>query len=187
MYIQPHMQDGNNFNPRPRKEGDPVLMLLMMIMRISIHALVKRATKILSYWFTFLSYFNPRPRKEGDICLFCTNKLTLSFQSTPSWRGRPQSTSTMMSAKIFQSTPSWRGRQIYGLQTGRMIPFQSTPSWRGRPGEICRFFATKEFQSTPSWRGRPFFYFFTKRRSAISIHALVKRATYICYKVISCK
>ena len=33
---------------------------------ISIHALAKRATKLINYqiWINF--YFNPRPREEGD-------------------------------------------------------------------------------------------------------------------------
>ena len=34
--------------------------------RISIHALVKRATLLWNVCFTFKFNFNPRPREEGD-------------------------------------------------------------------------------------------------------------------------
>ena len=35
--------------------------------KISIHALVKRATGIKIHDVNFCCYFNPRPRQEGDI------------------------------------------------------------------------------------------------------------------------
>ena len=58
------------FNPRPREEGDlcDVNFKPLMII-ISIHALVKRATIIASKWLLCLLYFNPRPREEGDYSL----------------------------------------------------------------------------------------------------------------------
>ena len=34
---------------------------------ISIHALVKRATRSVCFNVTSALYFNPRPRKEGDV------------------------------------------------------------------------------------------------------------------------
>ena len=77
-----------NFNPRPREEGDvsrsiPMNSLGISIhalvkratktdksrdtpYNISIHALVKRATKRGDYFVGYWSYFNPRPREEGD-------------------------------------------------------------------------------------------------------------------------
>ncbi len=54
-----------DFNPRPREEGDPLYGCDTAIDEISIHALVKRATKQI-------------------VCRFAH----LLFQSTPSWRGR---------------------------------------------------------------------------------------------------
>ena len=78
-----------NFNPRPRKEGDylsrtAVLAIYISIHAlakratvqalesrgidiISIHALAKRATVILIIVHIIPPYFNPRPRKEGDV------------------------------------------------------------------------------------------------------------------------
>ena len=76
------------FNPRPREEGDSSKANKLTQQIISIHALVKRATKVsdvdsveldisihaLVKRATILSsgrrrhypYFNPRPREEGD-------------------------------------------------------------------------------------------------------------------------
>ena len=40
-----------DFNPRPRKEGDVIILCPpMYIIRISIHALVKRATKCQTFY-----------------------------------------------------------------------------------------------------------------------------------------
>ena len=36
--------DENDFNPRPREEGDKITKILQLLEGISIHALVKRAT-----------------------------------------------------------------------------------------------------------------------------------------------
>ena len=52
----------NNFNPRPREEGDGWLL----------------------YSFCCSSYFNPRPREEGDFLKSTTYPVTAKFQSTPS-------------------------------------------------------------------------------------------------------
>ena len=40
-----------------------------MILKISIHALVKRATYTCWIKYKEESYFNPRPRKEGDLAV----------------------------------------------------------------------------------------------------------------------
>ena len=59
---------GYYFNPRPRKEGDLFHNQKQFgFGRISIHALVKRATLRLSCLLSVTIYFNPRPRKEGDL------------------------------------------------------------------------------------------------------------------------
>ena len=55
-----------NFNPRPREEGDFVDILTAGDIPISIHALVKRATRSVRRYLRSLRYFNPRPREEGD-------------------------------------------------------------------------------------------------------------------------
>ena len=56
-----------NFNPRPREEGDfHVPSPTRFPRNISIHALVKRATPARPYHFFGVGNFNPRPREEGD-------------------------------------------------------------------------------------------------------------------------
>ena len=78
----------HDFNPRPRKEGDPlgvidrklaIISIHALVKRapdkkfadltvkiISIHALVKRATSSVHKRRKRIQNFNPRPRKEGD-------------------------------------------------------------------------------------------------------------------------
>ena len=51
---------------------------------ISIHALVKRATQLRFILFLYSSYFNPRPREEGDVFPAKQTTHRLKFQSTPS-------------------------------------------------------------------------------------------------------
>ena len=51
---------------------------------ISIHALVKRATRYQSEKVIAVEYFNPRPREEGDPTDDTTNAYQSLFQSTPS-------------------------------------------------------------------------------------------------------
>ena len=55
-----------NFNPRPREEGDKGGKIQLSAKVISIHALVKRATTDIIYLRNILYHFNPRPREEGD-------------------------------------------------------------------------------------------------------------------------
>ena len=52
--------------------------------RISIHALVKRATFLILSLVLRHSNFNPRPREEGDVCITTTETGCKKFQSTPS-------------------------------------------------------------------------------------------------------
>ena len=54
------------FNPRPREEGDLVIL----------------------YFQDKGAYFNPRPRKEGDGRQYTAMTEQPKFQSTPSQRGR---------------------------------------------------------------------------------------------------
>ena len=51
---------------------------------ISIHALVKRATRKKLRGAIAKKNFNPRPRKEGDTCIERHVKKISLFQSTPS-------------------------------------------------------------------------------------------------------
>ena len=121
---------------------------------------MKRATCSCSYWY----------------CVRC------GFQSTPSWRGRQDVKIMHDTNNLFQSTPSWRGRLLRQVWHGRQTAFQSTPSWRGRRLLNPKICISWRFQSTPSWRGRPKGGKIQLTATVISIHALVKRATYPNYR-----
>ena len=95
------------FNPRPREEGDLIVLSIVLdVFKISIHALVKRATgdrsyscaklvisihalvKRATYHFSVIKcelvHFNPRPREEGDYPKDIKSYNFVIFQSTPS-------------------------------------------------------------------------------------------------------
>ena len=76
------------------------------------------------------------------------------FQSTPSWRGRLNTSTTIRFTENFNPRPREEGDHFKINIAYMQVKFQSTPSWRGRrllrlTGEINSI-----FQSTPSWRGR---------------------------------
>ena len=84
----------NDFNPRPRKEGDWY-----------------RRQEIVS---AKLFQSTPSQRGRRSYSVSCdTHDL---FQSTPSQRGRHKSASSCHARLLFQSTPSQRGRQIIAFR-----------------------------------------------------------------------
>ena len=99
-----------DFNPRPHEEGDTVRCICDCKVKISIHALTRRATSLASWltiWTKFQSTpsrggrpllafvaqqiinFNPRPHEEGDLIVSVRTTPRNGFQSTPSRGGRP--------------------------------------------------------------------------------------------------
>ena len=96
----------SNFNPRPRKEGDLVATNLCWLAYISIHALVKRATKNCHFYPNHMQDFNPRPRKEGDSKgLFQSNLITISIHALVK-RATDDFINQVIRLFEFQSTPS---------------------------------------------------------------------------------
>ena len=124
-----------NFNPRPREEGD----FITIISRITI------------------SDFNPRPREEGDCFRKSLRGRSSLFQSTPSWRGRPDFATPLSYCWQFQSTPSWRGRRLccFCCAACRVISIHA----------LVKRATENYIEMITLWD--------------ISIHALVKRATLI--------
>ena len=57
--------------------------------KVSIHALTRRATLIPAVYFLLQICFNPRPHAEGDITQAEVANQYNWFQSTPSRGGRP--------------------------------------------------------------------------------------------------
>ena len=240
-----------SFNPRPREEGDKLACTSGLFQNVSIHALVKRATGFITRWCGKLT-FQSTPSWRGRQRFCYSFSHCGKFQSTPSWRGRPgwdgadkvnpsvsihalvkratidnpekaqyskvsihalvkRATVRWKSVKIdwksfnprpreegdgcnviigadekvFQSTPSWRGRHIRHLRNRRRHKFQSTPLWRGRHLNDRHHAYNGVFQSTPSWRGRQLAYLLFILTTAVSIHALVKRATlHLCIYIL---
>ena len=111
-----------NFNPRPREEGDLPLFFHLNFRNISIHALVKRATKFRKSlspdedisihalvkrataqsqctWCR-TSYFNPRPREEGDGLGVCMVQARFNFNPRPREEGDSLSAEINRSARF---------------------------------------------------------------------------------------
>ena len=145
-------------------------------MAISIHALVKRATRFFNAFKNHIFDFNPRPREEGDCFTHRKTIRYTQFQSTPSWRGRQHKKLCSEAYRHFNPRPReecdlmclWfrsvscnfnpRPREEGDLTFPNLrmvcLEFQSTPSWRGRLIIYINSESVTIFQSTPSWRGR---------------------------------
>ena len=77
----------------------------------------------------------------------------------------------------FQSTPSWRGRPNTAPLLPIVVNFNPRPREEGDIRTRSDHFREVTFQSTPSWSGRRHSAFDVSTGKVISIHALVKRAT----------
>ena len=166
------------FQSTPSWRGRRLQMFgLYLFHVISIHALVKRATSNLYFQLYNNYHFNPRPREEGDAPNLNSSFLQDVFQSTPSWRGRLATEKTFRNpnyisihALVKRATPrsTYNNHAIYYFnprpreEGDRRIIYLST-CWvyfNPRPREEGDFKG-----SANNWP------------PAISIHALVKRAT----------
>ena len=116
------------FNPRPREEGDywltdkpkeSTISIHALVKRatktpdgvakamaISIHALVKRATNTKIDSRDIIPNFNPRPREEGDSQKVSTRTFTSNFNPRPREEGDSLTKYDVTQDVIFQSTPS---------------------------------------------------------------------------------
>ena len=74
--------------------------------RISIHALVKRATKFHICFSFLIFYFNPRPREEGDIPALDVSFISFYFNPRPREEGDFLNHFLSEFVFRFQSTPS---------------------------------------------------------------------------------
>ena len=80
-------------------------MLLILKRLISIHALVKRATKPSDKRRPLQRYFNPRPREEGDaVKLLFSPRFAISIHALV--KRATFSDGYDLDNEVFQSTPS---------------------------------------------------------------------------------
>ena len=78
-----------DFNPRPREEGDLAPNSSALLLDISIHALVKRATGFNTKHTFDITDFNPRPREEGDALVKRATNRTLQGRCPETKRATP--------------------------------------------------------------------------------------------------
>ncbi len=102
------------FNPRPREEGDPSRIYSRSLCRISIHALVKRATQQAQSLQSILKYFNPRPREEGDPKAVQFKSKTGDFNPRPREEGDRTHSTRKLTTINFNPRPREEGDYMYG-------------------------------------------------------------------------
>ena len=167
---------------------------------ISIHALVKRATRYCKPWIFGNLHFNPRPREEGDLrlCVICV--IVLYFNPRPREEGdtlcralyMPQTISIhalVKRATNVLTTPSRTGDiSIHALvkratfcqniATQHAIDFNPRPREEGdfAKGDIA-YMRHAYFNPRPREEGDYLPHCKNLVNLTISIHALVKRAT----------
>ena len=167
-----------NFNPRPREKGDLAVGIGVFVFvifqstpswkgrrfavgitgficKISIHALVKRATGNKN------DISKPRlisihALVKRATC-FCHNNLLCSmwFQSTPSWKGR-QYVKDNGAESLYISIHALVKRATVKPPVTKTISSDFNPRPREKGDQFNIFFHIfcHRFQSTPSWKGR---------------------------------
>ena len=86
------------------------LVLRMLLLRISIHAPARGATRQTSMNTTTLCYFNSRPCERGDRNICKKNSERAYFNSRPCERGDLGATVDHLHQSLFQFTPLREGR-----------------------------------------------------------------------------
>ena len=145
------------------------------IMRVSIHALTRRATKGGSEEHNKRE-FQSTPSRGGrheqlaiyclDTCVSIHALTRRATKNTDVWRANifvsihaltrraTRSMKPQTRLEKFQSTPSRGGRQYEAQEYREHVRFQSTPSRGGRPKHLLPWLKIFKFQSTPSRGGR---------------------------------
>ena len=177
-----------DFNPRPRKEGDPIFapILSFFVVFQSTPSQRGRLTSRLSRLPQ--KYFNPRPRKEGDSRKFTTSTKAKYFNPRP----RKEGDFTTVTARLLTtiSIHALAKRATTVLLDVWSVSAYFNPRPR-KEGDVARFalrVSFSVFQSTPSQRGRPMAFENGISGYVISIHALAKRATFcrLCACCFNC-
>ena len=104
-----------NFNPRPRKEGDYLSRTAVLAIYISIHALAKRATVFSGADYARASHFNPRPRKEGDSVSSPDPPTAGNFNPRPSKEGDFEPSRLSPSVRYFNPRPRKEGDALHNI------------------------------------------------------------------------
>ncbi len=121
---------------------------------ISIHALVKRATRNDRFTTAADGNFNPRPREEGDLTVYRCSAFQLNFNPRPREEGDNRPEIFIVESNNFNPRPREEGDSFHCLYYIVPLYFNPRPREEGDKFLIDRFI-----------------------KRGISIHALVKRAT----------
>ena len=144
---------------------------------ISIHALVKRATRLHRVGVPCRPYFNPRPRKEGDnrpdsACVGKSN-----FNPRPRKEGDLVATNLCWLAYISIHALVKRATIVASSATGGRNYFNPRPRKEGDVQYEKKIFHNQYFNPRPRKEGDQEGDDWKHPYDIISIHALVKRAT----------
>ncbi len=146
---------------------------------VSIHALLRRATRPTATCWNGRWSFNPRPPAEGDAHYPVNSALPYGFNPRPPAEGDTYCLRFSKTNLSFQSTPSCGGRQVSDV--GRVYlrgGFNPRPPAEGDMLLCTPYARLIGFQSTPSCGGRQEHRAMYGSRYVVSIHALLRRATW---------
>ena len=147
---------------------------------ISIHALAKRATKVIvksNIAYPISIHALAKRATIFAICYFFNIFISIHALAK---RATKQKNRVYYLYLVFQSTPSQRGRlSFYCLYNTKPVYFNPRPRKEGDQTLSFLFIIWVLFQSTPSQRGRLADMMIGGEYAVISIHALAKRATLV--------
>ena len=106
---------------------------------ISIHALVKRATSFHCLYNTPFLYFNPRPREEGDIVINGSWRYPSNFNPRPREEGDSPRKNFVLLFKHFNPRPREEGDVIPRRFIFKQAYFNPRPR---EEGDCSRFSLT---------------------------------------------
>ncbi len=102
---------------------------------------------------SILSHFNPLPHTRENFVLGDAKGLARTISIHSLIRGRTRQKSQEKISQTFQSTPSYEGELNIYTHLDSIYKFQSTPSYEGEQCSRRMSRGYSKFQSTPSYEG----------------------------------
>ena len=167
-----------NFNPRPREEGDKHQIHIEYVFElISIHALVKRATRFIVYIITYMRISIHALVKRATLSARVSSDTPPISIHALVKRATFQPPFTLIITQISIHALVKRATSFCSLGISINRNFNPRPREEGDDDIIGRFLAMYDFNPRPREEGDLYGCDTDIDKENISIHALVKRAT----------
>ena len=128
-----YISDSNDFNPRLREGGDPVVLFVVLQFLLFQSTPPRRRRPCVASLISLINHFNPRLREGGDNWLFIRLTWVWLFQSTPPRRRRLIVFGWLRPAVYISIHASAKEATApCNIFQARLSAFQSTPPRRRR-------------------------------------------------------